>query len=235
MRRAWKWVALAVVVIVAAGGFGFWYFWLRDDAPPPAALPDRTQPTGAPDSTSGDAADPGADGTWTVLPGEGVFVGYRVEELFAGDTLQKTAVGRTPAVEGTVTIDGTQVTEATFTADLTQLDSDQDRRDNYLQSNSLQTNDFPEATFTLTEPIDFGATPTVGEEVAVTANGDLTLHGVTKAVQIELDARWNGDSIDVAGELPVQFADYDIDRPSVPILTTEDNGIMELVLTFQRA
>jgi polyisoprenoid-binding protein YceI len=232
MRRAWKWIALAAVVIVAAGGFGFWYFWVRDDAPPPAALPDRTQATSSTDST---AAASAADGTWTVVQGDGVFVGYRVEEQFAGDTLSKTAVGRTPTVEGTVTVDGTEVSEANFTADLTQLDSDQDRRDNYLQSNSLQTNEFPEATFTLTSPIDLGGPPAVGEAVTVTASGDLTLHGVTKAVQIELDARWNGDTIDVAGELPVLFADYDIDRPSVPILTTEDNGIMELVLTFRRA
>jgi len=220
--------------VIAAGGFGFWYFWLRDDAPPPAALPDRTQPSTQTSTAPANGDAPAADGAWTVVPGDGVFVGYRVEELFAGDTLQKTAVGRTPAVTGTVSVDGSQVTDGDFTADLTQLESDQDRRDNYLHGNSLQTDEFPEATFTLTAPIDLGTEPTVGEPVTVTASGDLTLHGVTKAVELQLEARWNGDSIDVAGQLPVLFADYDIEKPSVPTLTTEDNGILELVLTFQR-
>jgi hypothetical protein len=41
--------------------------------------------------------------------------------------------------------------------------------------------------------------------------------------------------IDVAGQLPVLFADYDIEKPSVPFLSTDDHGTMELVLTFVRA
>jgi polyisoprenoid-binding protein YceI len=233
MKRLWKWIALAAVVVIAAGGFGFWYFWLRDDAPPEAALPDRPAASSAAGSTAASAA--AADGEWTVVRDPEVFVGYRVKEQFAGETITKTAVGRTPDVDGTVTVAGDEVTKGDFTADLSQLASDQSRRDNYLKGSSLETTKFPEATFVLTEPIGLGGPPTQGKELTVTAQGDLTLHGVTKAVELELSARWNGDTIDVAGQLPVQFADYGIDRPSVPILSTEDNGVMELQLTFQRA
>jgi polyisoprenoid-binding protein YceI len=234
MRRIWKWLALGAVVVVALAGVAFWYFWLRDDAPPEAALRPRAE---APSSTAanGDAAGASADGTWTVVRDGEVFVGYRVQELFAGETLEKTAAGRTPAVDGSVTIDGAQVTDGEFRADLTQLDSDSDRRDSYLEGNSLETAQFPEASFTLTSPIELGGEPAIGDAVTVTARGDLTLHGVTRPVELTLDARWNGDSIDVAGQLPVQFADYGIDRPSVPTLTTDDHGIMELQLTFERA
>ena len=234
MKKLWLVVAALVVVVLAVGGFAVWYFVIDDDAPPEAALPERSQPPTS--ATSGSASEPSAaDGTWTVQQGEGVFVGYRVQELFANETLKKTAVGRTPAVEGRVTLDGATVAEGEFTADLTQLDSDQDRRDNYLRGSSLQTDDFPEATFVLSSPIDLGSVPKVGETVTVTANGDLTLHGVTKAVELQLEARWNGDVIDVAGRLPVQFADYGIEKPSVAILETDDHGTMELVLTFVRA
>jgi polyisoprenoid-binding protein YceI len=99
----------------------------------------------------------------------------------------------------------------------------------------LETSKFPEATFKLTSPVDLGGTPVTGKEYKVPASGDLTLHGVTKPVEMELTARWNGDSIDVLGRLPVQFADYDIAKPSVPILSTDDHGILEVKLTFERA
>jgi polyisoprenoid-binding protein YceI len=238
MRRIWKWVAALAVVVVAAGGFAFWYFWVRDDAPPPATLRVRSgaeTATTAPGATTA-ARSSGADGTWTVAPDpKEVFVGYRVDELFANETLKKTAVGRTPAVDGSITVAGTRVTDGEFTADLTQLESDQSRRDNYLEHSSLQTSQFPNATFELSAPIELGSAPAPGKEVKVRAQGDLTLHGVTKSVELELTARWDGDTIDVLGTLPVRFADYDIEKPSVPILTTDDHGLLEVRLSFERA
>ena len=96
--RAWK-VALAVVVVLAAVAFAGWWFLLRDDAPPEAALPVRTTP-----STAAGASRSAADGTWMVQPGTDVFAGYRIKEQFAGDTIEKTAVGRSPAVTGTITV-----------------------------------------------------------------------------------------------------------------------------------
>jgi polyisoprenoid-binding protein YceI len=243
MRKLWRFVALAAVLVVAAGGFAFYWFWVRDDAPPEAKLRVRagtetsvaTTAAGATSGT-GTAHDSSADGTWKVAPDpEEVFVGYRVQELFAGDKLKKTAVGRTPAVDGTITIAGSRVTDGSFTADLTQLKSDQSRRDGYIEHGALQTSQFPKATFTLTAPIDLGAAPAAGTPVDVTATGDLTLHGVTKAVTVPLQARWNGDSIDVLGRITVQFADFGIDKPQVPILTTDDHGIMEVKLSFERS
>ena len=95
---------------------------------------------------------------------------------------------------------------------------------------------FPEATFVLAEPIDLGGPPQVGEEVEATATGDLTLHGVTRSVEVPLEARWSGDTIDVIGTLPIVFADYDIDPPNIAnFVTVEDEGEMELQLTFARA
>jgi polyisoprenoid-binding protein YceI len=242
MKRLWKFVALAAVVVVAAGGFAFYWFWVRDDAPPEATLRDRpaaTTTSGGDGATTTSGAAPGAtgaDGTWTVAPDpEEVFVGYRVDELFAGDSLKKTAVGRTPAVDGQITIAGDQVTDGSFTADLTQLTSDQSRRDNYIKGSSLQTDEFPEATFELTEPVDLGGAPRVGTQIDVTAKGELTLHGVTKPVTIPLQARWNGDTIDVLGKIAVQFSDFGIEKPSVAILSTDDHGVMEVKLSFERA
>lgn len=216
-----------------------WWFWFRGDAPEEAKLRDRTSETIAASDTTepaGEPDTPSADGTWDVVAGDEVWVGYRVEEKMGPGLLEKTAVGRTPAVAGSITVAGTTVDDVTMTADLTQLKSDEDRRDNKVRGEILETETYPEATFVLTEPIDLGAEPSIGAPVTATAKGDLTIHGVTNPVEITLEARWNGDTIDIAGQLPVHFPDFGIENFSMAgILEVGDDGIMELQLTFERA
>lgn len=240
MQRSAKIALVAVVAVVVLGSLGFWYFFLRSDAPERAALPSRdttgvTTTTAAggdvpPTTTSAD----NADGTWTLAAGEGVFVGYRISELFGGETIEVTAVGRTPAVTGTMTVSGTTITVVDITANMAALASDSDRRDNALRTQGLETDTYPEATFTLTAPIDLGSLPALDTTVDIVATGDLTLHGVTRSVQIPLQARWNGDSIDVAGGTTVVLADFDITQISNPFVGIADNGEFEMQLVFTR-
>ncbi len=137
---------------------------------------------------------------------------------------------------GEIAIDGEAVTTGTFTADLTTLKSDEDRRDNRMRTDGLQTDQFPQATFALTAPIDLGATPTAGEPIDASATGDLTLHGTTKAVTVNLQTQLNADgTITVVGQIPILFADYGITRPDVAgFVTTEDNGLIELRLELTK-
>ena len=60
----------------------------------------------------------------------------------------------------------------------------------------------------ITQPIDLGTVPTDGTEITASATGDLTLHGVTKSVTLDVTAQRNGDIIDVLGSTNVVFADY---------------------------
>src|SRR5690349_17322245 len=113
MQKSVKIALAAVVVVILVGGAGFYWFFLRDDAPERAWLQTSSQAEEASDKTS-------ADGTWKVQAGNDVFVGYRVSELFGGETIKVTAVGRTPGVEGTLTVSGSEVTAADITADMTQ-------------------------------------------------------------------------------------------------------------------
>ncbi|MCZ7536872.1 MAG: YceI family protein [Acidimicrobiia bacterium] len=192
----------------------------------------------APDSTTTSATTPAgeADGEWVVTPGAQVWVGYRAQEEIGPTALHQEAVGRTPAVSGTLTITGSIIESVEVTADMTKLESDKDRRDDRMRSDGIETDAFPEATFALTEPIDLGSVPAVGEAVTVSATGDLTIHGATSSVTMELEARWNGDTIDVAGSTPILFDDYGIENPSVAgLISVEDAAVMELQLTFARA
>jgi polyisoprenoid-binding protein YceI len=250
-------VAVVVLAIVAAGAFGLWYIFLRPSGPAAvgdAALvvPSKAAATSsagassaATSSSASSSSDPlsgGIDGTWNVDTSIGSFsdfsdsfVGYRVQEQLA-NIGGNTAVGRTPAVSGSLTIAGTKVTATTIQADLTGLQSDDNRRDGQLSHQGLETSTFPTATFTLTSPIDLGSVPADGTEITVTATGTLTLHGQTKDVKIPLKAKLSGNTIVVTGSLEIAFADYGITKPnSFAVLSIADTGTLELQLFFTKA
>jgi polyisoprenoid-binding protein YceI len=227
LRTALKIGIPVIVVLLGLAGFGLWWFVLRDDAPPAASL--------VPRATASTAAGASADGTWVVQQGADVFAGYRILELLAGETIKKTAAGRSPAVTGNLTVAGSSVTMAKVDVDVTQLKSDRSQRDNRIRTDGLQTDTFRTASFELAAPVDLGGAPVAGAEISVPAGGNLTLHGVTRPATFALTARWNGDTIDVAGSTPVVLADYQINPPSIGgFVSVDDHGTVELQLTFVR-
>ncbi len=236
---------LVGVIVVAVG---VWYFVFRDDAPPPVDLESAVeaaasatapaQGTAAGTANAGDAraAATAGDlaGSWQVAPGSQSFVGYRVREELANFGAA-TAVGRTADVTGTLEFDGAQITAVDIEADLTTLASDQSRRDNALRQQALETNEYPTATFTLTEPIQLEGAPEAGETISATAMGDLTLHGVTKQVGIPVEGQLTNGQVVVVGSLDIVFADFAIDQPSAAsVLSVEDHGVLEIQLVFGR-
>jgi polyisoprenoid-binding protein YceI len=229
LRHPVRWLLVAIaVVVLAVGGFAAWWIF-GDDAPPEPELSARRNDAAA----AGDGPST-PDGTWRVVAGEEVFVGYRIKELFGGATIKKDAVGRTPDTTGTVTIADGSVAAATISADLTTLDSNRAARDSYLRENALETNEFPEATFELTRPIRLPGSVEQGADIQVDATGNLTMHGATKPVTVTLDARWDGTTIEVAGTAPLVLADFGIEPPDTPVAAVDDNGSLELHLVLER-
>ncbi len=226
-----KWTLVAVVTVVVVGGVGFYWLFLRGDAPDRARLPARTTGT----TVAAGQAVGSPDGTWRLTPGDEIFAGYRVQEQFAGETIEKTAVGRTIGVEGSMTIAGGQVTDVEVTADLTRLRSDQGRRDDYIRTRGLETNTYGTATFRLTQPVALPPDVPPGQPFELTAVGELTLHGVTRQVEMPLKAQWDGTAIDVAGGTTIVMADYAMEPPSNSIVSVADQGELELQLSFTRA
>ena len=248
-----------LIALLAGGAMGFSYLFLRE--PAPAAVGQSTASPTPSDAAASAATDPSADagasatpaggsstttggfdGTWNVDASigsfsdfSGSFVGYRVEEELA-NVGAATAVGRTPDVTGNLTLAGTQVTAVEMRADLSTLQSDKSQRDGQLRRQALETNEFPTATFSLTQPIDLGSGPADGQVIQATATGDLTVHGVTKSVQIPVEARVAGDVVTVRGSIDILFADYGMNRPtSFLVLSIADHGTMEFQLHFTQA
>ena len=244
---------LAIVAVVAVlGGFvTFQQLLAGDDVArltlPPAstATPDpsatepgsSTDPSAGADTGSGSATAAELAGTWTV--GDGSVVGYRVREQIGGVSALTDAVGRTSAVTGTATLEATgdalTVSAAEFEADLTQLESDESRRDNRIRSIGLQSDEFPTGTFVLTQPIDVPAAALAGETVDITMTGDLTIHGVTKEVSIPGQARLNGDLIEVVGAVTFLFTDFGMTPPDVAgFVQVEDEATLEVLISLAR-
>ena len=230
--------AAVLVVVVAAGGFAFWQLFGGSDPPPVALSPAASSAAPTSSASSGGSLD----GTWTIddtsgslAEGTSSFAGYRVKEELAG-TGANTAVGRTQNVSGSLTIDGTTITAMQVSVDMTTLQSDDSRRDERLRTDGLQTDQFPTATFTLTKPIEVGSVPKDGQTIQAVAVGDLTLHGVTRSVEISIQAQRNGSEIEAIGSVDVALTDYAIEAPTgFLVLSIANIGTIELHLLFQPA
>jgi polyisoprenoid-binding protein YceI len=243
-------VALAVI---AAGGY--WYLFsgegeeeatIEAAAQAAAEAQADTDQTASDDSASDDSASEesasdepappaSVEGVWTAQANDdATFVGYRINEVLTtiGDF---EVVGRTREVSGTLTITGTTVESVELTAQMDSLTTDNGARDSAMRSQALETNEFPTATFVLTSPIELGAIPAERETIAITATGDLTIHGVTQRVDFPLEAQLVGQSIVVVGQLQVELADYDIAAPQARVVASvEDVALLELSVLFDR-
>ena len=252
--RHWlRWLIGAVVVLAAlaaAGPFIYIHFFnaapsalsLTPGSSSSAAAPSAGTASSAGTATANTAASGAVAGTWTV--GSGSVVGYRVNEVLLGQNA--TAVGRTTSVTGHLTIQGTAATAASFSVPMDTIHSDKSQRDAQFDGRIMDVAQYPTGTFTLTSPIDLGSLPAAGVIKSYTAHGKLTLHGTTRAVTFTLTAersaakhgaaKHGGNQIEVAGDIPVLFSDYNIQNPSFAgFVTTQDHGLLEFLLVFDKA
>jgi polyisoprenoid-binding protein YceI len=244
MARSRKTVGIlagVTVLVLAIVGFGAWWIFIRDDAPESANLATAQETLDEASGDSADPADPAAvDGTWNVDTTVGSFsdfsgtwAGYRVSEQLASIGAN-TAVGRTPDVSGSMTIDGSEVTAVDVDVNLTTLESDSGQRDAAIRSRGLQSDQFPTATFKLTEPVTLP--DEVGESITATATGELTIHGVTQPVTVDVQADVSGSTAAVVGQAPIVLGDYGIEAPTgFSVLSIDENGTFEFQIFFTKA
>ncbi|WP_022894637.1 YceI family protein [Agromyces subbeticus] len=190
--------------------------------------------TAAPTATSGTDAEAAASdlsGSWNVATGS--YAGYRLDEVLNGTDV--TVVGRTEEVAGSLTVEGDTLTAGEITVDMASIATDSGNRDAYFRDTALRTSEFPTATFTLTAPVTATAAPVAGEVQTVTATGDLTIAGVTRSVSVELEAVLNGADGQVAGSIPITFADFGVEAPNLGFVSVEPDGFIEFSLVLAPA
>jgi polyisoprenoid-binding protein YceI len=239
-RRLGWWLlgALVVLVVAVAGGTWLYIHVIEGPAPVPLSLksaspaPSQSAGSGGTVSAGGGAAGTAVAGTWRVSSGS--IVGYRVDEVLAGQN--NVAVGRTSDITGTLTVSRSTVTAASFSVPMDTIKSDESERDAQFNGRIMETSTYPTGTLSLTSPIALGTLPADGVIRTYHATADLTLHGHTRKVTFALAAERTTAGIEVSGSIPILFADYDISNPSFAgFVTTQNHGLLEFLIKFSRS
>ena len=238
-RKHWRRWLVASVVFGAVAYVAVPWLYINvfsEPAPPPLSFEqlDKERAANANSSVADSAsesvtsvASQAVDGVWTIVAPSSA--GYRVEESIAGQP--KTPVGRTTTVDGSFTITNGQVIGAEVNVDLATMVSDQARRDAQFRGRIMATDEFPVATFTLTE--SFALTSGTAME-AVKVQGTLSLRGTEKPATFTVNGKLEDDAVVIVASTTITFADYGIPDPSIGPVSTEDNGTIEVALTAKR-
>ena len=236
-RHLVRWLVGGVVMLAVLVVGGTWLYIHVIEGPAPAQLSLRSGSSASASPAAGTsvaaaAATSALAGEWRVASGS--VVGYRVQEVLAGQN--NTAVGRTSAISGSMTISGTTVSAASFTVQMATVHSDQSERDAQFDGRIMDTASFPTGKLALSGPINLGAVPPDGVIRSYQANASLTLHGHARTVAFTLQAERTATGIEVSGSIPILFADYGIANPSFGgFVTTQDHGLLEFLVKFSRS
>lgn len=155
---------------------------------------------------------------------------YRVSEQLVGLSVLSDAVGTTDAVTGSIVIapDGTVSKDSKITVDMRTFTSDQEPRDNYIRTRTLEVDKFPMLEFVpnrvkgLTLPLP---SPPRVQAIGFQLIGNVTLHGVTKEQTFDIVATLRGGTVAGLARGSLLFSDYKITKPSVPVLLSVDDKI----------
>jgi polyisoprenoid-binding protein YceI len=197
----------------------------------------KLQPVPAPLTLPATAATPAGPVDGTYQAASGSVAGFRIQQTVLG--LTSDVVGRTTDITGTATIAGgpaTTVTTADLRVGLLAITTGNAKPAPQFGI-SLDTQRYPDATISLTQPMTLHAAFTSGTTLTVNTAGTLTLHGVTHTVTVALSIRRDGTSIDVAGSIPVAFVDYGITGPKGygGLGSLADHGVAEFLLVLHRS
>ncbi len=162
-------------------------------------------------------------------------VRYRVRERLVELNMPNDAIGRTGAVTGAIALDSTGriiPSASLFTAQVTGLISDRDRRDRYVRERILAADDNPlvELAPTAIRGVKLPL-PTSGSG-AFELLGNLTIKGVTRPTVWKVDARFAPDGMTGTAATAFTFEDFGLTQPRVPVLLSVADTI-RLEYTFR--
>lgn len=200
--------------------------------PAPTQAPPTAAPAAAPAPTQAPAQSAASTGGAVVFTlGEGTIARYKVEEVLAR-TGSWTATGETAEVAGQLAFgaDGALIpAESGVIVQAATLVTDSDRRDRYVRERTLNASQYPEIVFrpTAIDGLPMPLTEAQGS-VDFAISGDLTIRDQTRPTTWSASADFGADISGVAS-VEFTFADFGMDKPSVPIvLSVEDTIRLEI-------
>lgn len=251
-----KKVLIAAVVITAVAGVGLFILDRTIFAPAQVTTgvpvaPTIAAPTAAPTQSAAQPADPPAateaaqpQPTEAVAPAAGAATVYRIdagqsqaryevsETFFQGNQLNL-AIGRTQGIAGDVLVDFANPANSqigTIVIDVSQLTSDEGRRDNFIRNNALESSRFPQATFKPTKVEGLPASVKPGDQLTLKVTGDLTVKETTRPVTFEVTLTVDQDKLTGTASTEIVLSDFDAGPIQLAMLQTEDKA--KLVFDF---
>jgi polyisoprenoid-binding protein YceI len=234
-----KKVVIGLVIVAALGGAAL--FILDRTVFAPATISNKVPvaPTiaapvaAAPKSSVSAPAAPTGDGQVYHIDAAQSEVHYEVNETFLQGNRLNTAIGRTKGVAGDILINLAEPAKSQIgdiVIDISQFTSDESRRDNFIRNNGLQSAKYPQATFKTTSITGLPAKVNVGDEIAFTISGDLTVKQATKPATWQVKLKLTDSGLSGEATTQIKMSDFGVGPLKLPILQTEDD--VKLVFDF---
>jgi len=164
---------------------------------------------------------------------------YRVREQLVNFDLPNDAIGVTKEITGTLVVEpnGTIVRDSSrIVVTVTNLKSDQARRDNFIKRRTLETEKFTTVELVPTTFRGISARPAGAEPLTFSMVGDLTVHGTTRPTEWNVTAHAEGADIVGTATTAFTFKDMGLDQPRVPVvLSVADTIKLEYDFRFTPA
>jgi polyisoprenoid-binding protein YceI len=160
-----------------------------------------------------------------------------VGETFFENNQFKTAVGVTHGIQGDIYVDRAHPKQSRvgpITVDVSQFTSDSGRRDRAIRQRWLESSKYPQAVFTPTAVEGMPDTYTEGRDIPVQIAGSLKVRDVVRPVTFKGIVRLQGDVLTGHTTATVLMTDFGFDPPSIMILRTENQVLLELEFTARR-
>ena len=148
---------------------------------------------------------------------------YEAHFLAAGQSLPGTVTGETGDVTGEFLLTpdtNPSIMSMKVLVDLRTLDSGSSERDGHVRNDTLETNKYPFATFTVSKAQVLPGGYSEGQTVSFNLKGALTLHGVTRPATFAMQANLQGNTATGTGTTLVHLQDYHMKTPITTALVT---------------
>lgn len=150
-----------------------------------------------------------------------------VETLFDENNRLNTTIGRTKSVAGDILVDFQNPANSqigTIVIDVSQFTSDENRRDNFIRRNGLNSSQYPTATFTATSIDGLPASVAVGDKLSFTITGNLTVKTITKPVTWNVTLDVQDGKLAGSAETQILLSDYGAGPITLAFLQTQDQA-----------
>ncbi len=155
----------------------------------------------------------------------------------------ETVIGKTGEITGFIEVDLENFSEtasAKFEVDLASIKTGIGMRDTHMREQYLETDKFPKAVFVLTGiKTTVETSLTNNQSIDMILEGDFTVHGVSKKVEVSVTAtylkendetrtRLPGDLLHIIGTFDVFLSEHNIKRPQFVFLKLDERQKIDL-------